>query len=151
MFAAMGLGLCSLGCWPVLWNYMERRGCNPRHIYMDYAAAYLTMAAVSALTLGQFGHSASDQQPNFIQQLPQKNAEAVLFAVAGGVCMGIGDAAMQYAVALLGLAVAPAIINSLIVVVGKPYAFYGYVSSHAPDGHHKQHRTSYIARPRKCS
>lgn len=31
----------------------------------------------------------------------------------------VGDASMQYAVALLGLSIAPAVINALIIVVGE--------------------------------
>ena len=31
----------------------------------------------------------------------------------------VGDASMQYAVALLGLSVAPAIINALIIIIGE--------------------------------
>jgi hypothetical protein len=84
---------------------------------MDYAVTYLISATVSALTLGQFGNSKS-AAPNFIIQIAQPNGPLVGFALLSGVCMGVGDAAMQYAVALLGLSVAPAIINALIIIVG---------------------------------
>ena len=121
VFLAMGAGLCTLGTWPVLWNFLKRRGGNPRHIYVDYAAIYLCAATFAALTLRQFGHSNPRTTPDFLQQVPQRNAAVALFAVFGGVCMGVGNAAMQYSVALLGLAVGPAVINSLIVIVGKSW------------------------------
>ncbi len=86
---------------------------------MDYCFTYMVAASVIALTLGQFGGSDSDGKPNFLQQLPQRNVAAAAAAIASGVCVGLGDAAMQYSIALLGLAVGPAVINSLIVIVGE--------------------------------
>ncbi len=152
MFAAMAAGLCSLGIWPVIWNFVERKGRNSAHIYMDYAVTYLISATVSALILGDFGASSS-VAPNFISQITQPNGKLVAFAVLSGGCMGVGflnftrrsvaiatdisvtsifmnpqsiaeylqvgDASMQYAVALLGLSVAPAIINALIIIIGE--------------------------------
>lgn len=159
---AMAGGLCSLGVWPVIWNFVERKGRNSAHIYMDYAVTYLVAATTTALTLGQFGSSASSA-PNFLEQITQQNAKLVAFAVLSGVCMGVrcpmawkaqqqmmmnlqtsapsivstsvimrhndivglrqvGDASMQYAVALLGLSVAPAIINALIIVIGMSFS-----------------------------
>lgn len=93
-------------------------GADPRRIYMDYCVAYLVSASVTALTLGQLGSSDSGGKPNFLQQLPQRNAAAAGWAIGSGVCVGLGDAAMQYSIALLGLSVGPAVINSLIVIVG---------------------------------
>ena len=89
MFAAMAAGLCSLGIWPVIWNFVERKGRNSAHIYMDYAVTYLVSATTTALTLGQFGSSAS-VAPNFIAQITQRNGKLVAFALLSGVCMGVG-------------------------------------------------------------
>ena len=88
MFLAMAAGLCSLGVWPVIWNFVERKGRNSAHIYMDYAVTYLVAATTTALTLGQFGSSASTA-PNFLEQMTQHNAKLVAFAVLSGVCMGV--------------------------------------------------------------
>jgi hypothetical protein len=118
MLVAMAGGLCSLGIWPVIWNYVERKGRNSTHIYFDYAATYVVAATVSASTLGTFGHSPSSA-PSFFEQLGQRNGPLAAFAILSGCCMGVGDAAMQYSVALLGLSVGPAIINSLIIILGK--------------------------------
>ena len=118
MFVAMAGGLCSLGIWPVIWNHVERKGRHGTHIYFDYAVAYIVSATASALTLGTFGNSPS-KAPNFIEQLGQRNGPLAAFAILSGACMGVGDAAMQYSVAFLGLSVGPAIINSLIIILGK--------------------------------
>ena len=94
-------------------------GADPRRIYMDYCFTYVVAASVIALTLGQFGDSDSDGKPNFLQQLAQRNVAGTAWAIASGICVGLGDAAMQYSIALLGLAVGPAVMNSLIVIVGE--------------------------------
>ncbi len=89
MFVAMAAGLCSLGIWPVIWNFVERKGRNSAHMYMDYAVTYLLSATISALVLGDFG-SSSSVAPNFIAQITQQNGKLVAFAIMSGVCMGVG-------------------------------------------------------------
>ena len=41
------------------------------------------------------------------------------FALAGGVSLAVGDVCMMFSVALLGLAVGPAAVNALSIIVGE--------------------------------
>lgn len=58
-------------------------------------------------------------RPNFIDQLGQSNGPLVGFALAGGVTLAVGDVCMIFSVALLGLAVGPAAISALSIIVGE--------------------------------
>lgn len=58
--------------------------------------------------------------PNIATQLGQSNAPLAAFALAGGVTLAVGDVCMMFSVALLGLAVGPAAINAISIVVGAP-------------------------------
>lgn len=58
-------------------------------------------------------------RPNFVDQLGQSNGPLVAFALAGGVSLAVGDVCMMFSVALLGLAVGPAAINALSIIVGE--------------------------------
>lgn len=92
--------------WPALWNKVEQRGRIPSHTFLDYATTYLVVAVATALTFGQLGPD-GDPPRNFLAQLRQPNGRAVAFAVAGGATLAVGDVAMQYTTALLGLSIGP--------------------------------------------
>ena len=48
----------------------------------------------------------------------QDNWPSVLFAMAGGVVLSIGNLSTQYSLALVGLSVTEVITSSIIVVIG---------------------------------
>jgi len=80
--------------------------------------AYLITTVLAALTLGNLGDPPPEGPTNVLQQLPEAPPALVGFALAGGVCLAVGDVAMQYAVAFLGLAVGPSLLNALALIVG---------------------------------
>lgn len=96
---------------------MELSGRLPAHTFLDYTVAYLAVALVTSLTFGQLGPPYHDL-PNFLEQLQQPNGPVVAFAIAGGICLSLGDIAMQYAVAFLGLSIGPPILNALTIIIG---------------------------------
>jgi hypothetical protein len=49
----------------------------------------------------------------------QDNWHSVLFAMAGGVVLSIGNLCTQYAWAYVGLSVTEVIVASMVVVIGK--------------------------------
>ncbi|KAL9423600.1 hypothetical protein AB3S75_035647 [Citrus x aurantiifolia] len=76
----------------------------------------------AAFTLGEFG----DARPNFIYQLTElkDNWPSVLFAMAGGVVLSIGNLATQYAWAFVGLSVTEVICSSITVVIGSTFNYF---------------------------
>jgi hypothetical protein len=98
-------------------HQVELSGRLPAHTFLDYTVAYLVVAVVTSLTFGQLGPSYHDL-PNFLEQLQQPNGPVVAFAIAGGICLSLGDIAMQYAVAFLGLSIGPPILNALTIIIG---------------------------------
>ncbi|XP_022149068.1 ureide permease 1-like isoform X1 [Momordica charantia] len=121
--ACMVLSLFCLGTFPALLTLLERRGRLPQHTFLDYTITNFLAAVIFALTLGQFGKSSPDR-PNFIQQLSQDNWPSVLFAMAGGVALSIGNLSSQYAWAFVGLSVAEVIICSIIVILGSTVNYF---------------------------
>ncbi|XP_057768638.1 ureide permease 1-like isoform X4 [Salvia miltiorrhiza] len=112
----MVVALVFLGTWPALLAQLERRGRLPQHTYLDYSFTNFLTAVVIAFTLGQIGH-ASPNTPNFFTQLSQENWGCVLMAMAGGVFLGLGNLATQYAWPFVGLSVTEVITSSLAVVL----------------------------------
>ena len=104
-------GMVFLGTAPAIWNKVERAGRVPAHTMLDYTFAYVLVGVASTLTLGQLGPP-HDGHPNFLDQIQQPNGPLVGFALASGVCLGIGDIALQYAVAFLGMTIGPPILTS---------------------------------------
>lgn len=115
--ACMLLALFFLGTWPAILTLLERRGRLPQHTYLDYSITNLLAAVIIALTFGQIGNSTPDM-PNFLTQLSQDNWPCVLFAMAGGIVLSIGNLSTQYAWAFVGLSVTEVITSSLVVVIG---------------------------------
>lgn len=115
--ACMLFALFFLGTWPALLTLLERRGRLPQHTYLDYSITNLLAAVIIAFTFGQIGQS-SDDNPNFIQQLYQENWPSVLFAMAGGIVLSLGNLSTQYAFAFVGLSVTEVITASITVVIG---------------------------------
>lgn len=105
--ACMLLALFFLGTWPAILTLLERRGRLPQHTYLDYSITNLLAAVIIALTFGQIGNSTPDM-PNFLTQLSQDNWPCVLFAMAGGIVLSIGNLSTQYAWAFVGLSVTEA-------------------------------------------
>ncbi|XP_010551383.1 PREDICTED: ureide permease 5 isoform X2 [Tarenaya hassleriana] len=120
--ACMLLSLLCLGTWPALMVLLERRGRLPQHTYLDYSITNLLAATVIAFSFGQMGGS----RPNFVTQLAQisDNWPSVLFAMAGGVALGLGNLASQYALALVGLSVTEVIAASITVVIGTTVNYF---------------------------
>jgi hypothetical protein len=56
----------------------------------------------------------------------QDNLPSVLFAMAGGVVLSIGNLSSQYVWAFVGLSVAGVITSSIIVVIGISFSSYIY-------------------------
>jgi hypothetical protein len=52
----------------------------------------------------------------------QDNLPSVLFAMAGGVVLSIGNLSTQYAWAFVGLSVVEVITSSITVVIGIPFS-----------------------------
>ncbi|KAG2269328.1 hypothetical protein Bca52824_063883 [Brassica carinata] len=100
--ACITLSLLCLGTWPALLALLERRGRLPQHTYLDYSITNFSAAIFIAFVFGQIGESTPEAQ-SFITQLTQiqDNWPSVLFALAGGVGLSIGNLATQYALALL--------------------------------------------------
>uniref|UniRef100_A0A9I9D2F5 Ureide permease 1-like n=1 Tax=Cucumis melo TaxID=3656 RepID=A0A9I9D2F5_CUCME len=121
--ACMLLALFFLGTWPALLTLLERRGRLPQHTYLDYSITNFLAAVIIALTLGEIGKS-SDDSPNFIQQLYQDNWSSVMFAMAGGIVLSLGNLSTQYAFALVGLSVTEVITASITVVIGTTVNYF---------------------------
>uniref|UniRef100_A0A0E0JAR2 Uncharacterized protein n=1 Tax=Oryza nivara TaxID=4536 RepID=A0A0E0JAR2_ORYNI len=102
--ALMVASLLFLGTWPALLTLLERRGRLPQHTYLDYSVTNLLAAAVIAITFGQVGETRPGM-PSFFTQLTQDNWPSVLFAMAGGIALSIGNLISQYAWAFVGLSV----------------------------------------------
>ncbi|GJY98098.1 ureide permease 1-like protein [Tanacetum coccineum] len=113
--ACMLLAHFFLGTWPVILSLLERRGRLPQHTYLDYTITNLQAAVIIAFTFGEFGHT-NDNQPNFLVQLSQDNWPSVLFAMAGGVVLSLGNLSTQYAWAFVGLSVTEVICASIVVI-----------------------------------
>ncbi|CAH2045592.1 unnamed protein product [Thlaspi arvense] len=121
--ACMLLALLSLGTWPAILTLLERRGRLPQHTYLDYSITNLLAAIIIAFTFGQIGSTKPDS-PNFITQLSQNNWPSVMFAMAGGIVLSLGNLATQYAWALVGLSVTEVISSSITVVIGSTLNYF---------------------------
>ncbi|KAL3347651.1 hypothetical protein AABB24_021364 [Solanum stoloniferum] len=119
----MLLSLFFLGTWPALLTLLERRGRFPQHTYLDYTITNLLAAVIIAFTFGEIGTS-SLEKPNFLSQLSQDNWPSVLFAMAGGVVLSIGNLTTQYAWAFVGLSVTEVVSSSITVVIGTTLNYY---------------------------
>ncbi|XP_047321955.1 ureide permease 1-like isoform X2 [Impatiens glandulifera] len=120
--ACMLLSLVFLGTWPAILTLLERRGRLPQHTYLDYTITNLLAAVLIAFTFGELG----DQRPNFLDQLvhAQENWPSILYAMAGGVVLCLGNLATQYAWALVGLSVTEVISSSITVVIGTTLNYF---------------------------
>ncbi|XP_050374372.1 ureide permease 2-like isoform X2 [Argentina anserina] len=123
--ACMLLSLFFLGTWPAILAMLERRGRLPQHTYLDYSITNFSAAIFIALTLGQIG-SGTAEESNFITQLSQlpANWPCVLFAMAGGVFLSLGNLSTQYALAVVGLSVTEVITASITVVIGTTLNYF---------------------------
>ncbi|XP_024197596.1 ureide permease 2 [Rosa chinensis] len=121
--ACMLLALFLLGTWPAVLTMLERRGRLPQHTYLDYSITNLLVAVLIALTFGQIGSSTPDK-PNFITQLSQDNLPSVLFAMAGGIVLSLGNLSSQYAFALVGLSLTEVITASITTVIGTTLNYF---------------------------
>ncbi|KAG5522470.1 hypothetical protein RHGRI_034597 [Rhododendron griersonianum] len=119
----MILSLLFLGTWPAIMTLLERRGRLPQHTYLDYTMTNLLAAVIIAFTFGEIGKS-SPEQPNFLTQLSQDNWPSVLFAMAGGVVLSIGNLSTQYAWAFVGLSVVEVVTSSITVVIGTTLNYF---------------------------
>ncbi|XP_042980288.1 ureide permease 1-like isoform X3 [Carya illinoinensis] len=119
----MLLALMFLGTWPAILTLLERRGRLPQHTYLDYTITNLLAAVIIALTFGEIGKSTTDS-PNFLTQLSQDNWPSVLFAMAGGVVLSLGNLSSQYAWAFAGLSVTEVVTASLTVVMGTTMNYF---------------------------
>ncbi|CAL5338596.1 unnamed protein product [Camellia sinensis] len=127
--ACMLLALFFLGTWPAILILLERRGRLPQHTYLDYTMTNLLAAVIIAFTFGEIGTSTAEE-PNFLTQLSQvlncqgyliqDNWPSVLFAMAGGVVLSLGNLATQYSLAFVGLSVTEVITASITVVIVCP-------------------------------
>ncbi|KAK7307057.1 hypothetical protein VNO77_39781 [Canavalia gladiata] len=118
----MLLALFFLGTWPAVLTLLERRGRLPQHTYLDYSITNFLAAVIIAFTFGEIGRT--HDQPNFIAQLAQNNWPSVLFAMAGGVVLSLGNLSTQYAFALVGLSVTEVITASITVVIGTTLNYF---------------------------
>ncbi|XP_059308885.1 ureide permease 1-like isoform X1 [Lycium ferocissimum] len=123
--ACMLFSLFFLGTWPALLTLLERRGRLPQHTYLDYTITNLLAATFIAFTVGEIGRSTMEQ-PSFFTQLSQMqdNWPSVLFAIAGGVVLTLGNLSTQYAWAFVGLSVTEVITASITVVIGTTLNYY---------------------------
>ncbi|XP_051199538.1 ureide permease 1 isoform X2 [Lolium perenne] len=121
--AIMCASLLFLGTWPAVLTLLERRGRLPQHTYLDYSITNLFAAVFIALTFGQLGE-AKHNMPNFFTQLSQDNWPSVLFAMAGGVVLSIGNLSTQYALAYVGLSLTEVISSSMVVVIGTTVNYF---------------------------
>ncbi|XP_059648758.1 ureide permease 1-like isoform X2 [Cornus florida] len=118
--ACMLLALLFLGTWPAIMTLLERRGRLPQHTYLDYTMTNLLAAILIAFTLGEIGKGT----PNFLTQLAQDNWPSVLFAMAGGIVLSLGNLATQYAWAFVGLSVTEVVTSSITVVIGTTLNYF---------------------------
>ncbi|XP_042463388.1 ureide permease 1-like isoform X1 [Zingiber officinale] len=121
--ALMLAALFFLGTWPAVLTLLERRGRLPQHTYLDYSITNLLAAVFIALTFGQIGES-KPNMPNFFTQLTQDNWPSILFAMAGGIVLSLGNLATQYAWAFVGLSVTEVITCSITVVIGTTLNYF---------------------------
>ncbi|KAK7274954.1 hypothetical protein RIF29_16056 [Crotalaria pallida] len=119
----MLMSLFFLGTWPAVMTLLERRGRLPQHTYLDYTLTNLLAAVIIAFTFGEIGKSTT-HKPNFLSQLSQDNWPSVLFAMAGGVVLSIGNLSTQYAWAFVGLSVVEVITSSTTVVIGTTLNYF---------------------------
>lgn len=119
----MLLALLFLGTWPAILTLLERRGRLPQHTYLDYTITNLLAAVIIAFTFGEIGKT-TPQQPNFLIQLSQDNWPSVLFAMAGGIVLSLGNLATQYAWAFVGLSVTEVMTSSITVVIGTTLNYF---------------------------
>ncbi|KAL2349163.1 hypothetical protein Fmac_003163 [Flemingia macrophylla] len=116
----MLVSLLFLGTWPAVMTLLERRGRLPQHTYLDYTLTNLLAAVIIAFTFGEIGNT----QPNFLSQLSQDNWPSVLFAMAGGVVLSVGNLSTQYAWAFVGLSVVEVVTSSITVVIGTTLNYF---------------------------
>eukprot|EP00262_Sarcandra_glabra_P000842 TRINITY_DN108_c0_g1_i1.p1 TRINITY_DN108_c0_g1~~TRINITY_DN108_c0_g1_i1.p1 ORF type:complete len:369 (+),score=69.42 TRINITY_DN108_c0_g1_i1:461-1567(+) len=121
--ALMLAALLFLGTWPAILTLLERRGRLPQHTYLDYSITNLLAAVIIALTFGQLGNP-KPGMPNFFTQLSQDNFPSVLFAMAGGIVLSLGNLSTQYAWAYVGLSVTEVITSSITVVIGTTMNYF---------------------------
>ncbi|GJN34937.1 hypothetical protein PR202_gb23649 [Eleusine coracana subsp. coracana] len=142
--AIMLASLFFLGTWPAVLTLLERRGRLPQHTYLDYSITNFLAAILIALTFGQLGEN-KNGMPSFITQLSQladqlivhgllilnnvnfwvkDNWPSVLFAMAGGVVLSVGNLSTQYAWAYVGLSVTEVISSSMVVVIGTTLNYF---------------------------
>ncbi|KAG9151944.1 hypothetical protein Leryth_002203 [Lithospermum erythrorhizon] len=121
--ACMLLALFFLGTWPAVLTLLERKGRLPQHIFMDYTITNFLAAVILAFTFGEIGRDTT-KQPNFVTQLTQENWPSVLFAMAGGVLLSLGNLSTQYAWAYIGLPVTEVITASITVVIGTTVNYF---------------------------
>lgn len=121
--ACMLLALLFLGTWPAILTLLERRGRLPQHTYLDYTITNLLAAVVIAFTFGEIGKGTTEK-PNFLDQLSQDNWPSVLFAMAGGIVLSLGNLSTQYAWAFVGLSVTEVITSSVTVVIGTTLNYF---------------------------
>ncbi|KAE9615479.1 putative ureide permease [Lupinus albus] len=119
----MLLSLFFLGTWPAVMTLLERKGRLPQHTYLDYSITNLFAAIIIAFTFGEIG-KATIHNPNFLSQLSQDNWPSVMFAMAGGVVLSIGNLSTQYAWAFVGLSVVEVISSSMTVVIGTTLNYF---------------------------
>ncbi|KAI9070515.1 hypothetical protein K1719_047522 [Acacia pycnantha] len=91
----MLLALLFLGTWPAVMTLLERRD-RPQLA----------------------------RKPNFLEQLTQDNWPSVLFAMAGGIVLSLGNLSTQYAWAFVGLSVVEVITSSITVVIGTTLNYF---------------------------
>ncbi|XP_025015870.1 ureide permease 2 isoform X2 [Ricinus communis] len=119
----MLLSLFFLGTWPAIMTLLERRGRLPQHTYLDYSITNLLAAVIIALTFGEIGNS-TPESPNFLTQISQDNWPSIMFAMAGGIVLSIGNLSTQYAWAFVGLSVVEVITSSITVVLGTTMNYF---------------------------
>ncbi|CAI8588076.1 unnamed protein product [Vicia faba] len=117
------LGLFFLGTFPAIFTLLERRGRLPQHTYLDYSITNFLAGVIIAFTFGEIGKGTHDQ-PNFLAQLAQDNWPSVMFAMASGVALSLGNLSTQYAFALVGLSVTQVIAASITVVIGTTMNYF---------------------------
>uniref|UniRef100_A0A0D9UW83 Uncharacterized protein n=1 Tax=Leersia perrieri TaxID=77586 RepID=A0A0D9UW83_9ORYZ len=113
-----------VGSFPAILLLLERRGRLPQHTFLDYSLTNLLAAVLIAVALGQAGGGQS--KLNFFTQLSQihDNWPSVLFAMAGGIVLGLGNLIAQYAWAFAGLSVTNIICSSMTVVIGTTINYF---------------------------
>ncbi|KAJ4838379.1 Uroporphyrinogen-III synthase [Turnera subulata] len=118
----MLLALLFLGTWPAVMTLLERRGRLPQHTYLDYSITNLLAAVIIALTFGELGSGT----PNFFTQISHlsDNWTSVMFAMAGGIVLSLGNLSTQYAWAFVGLSVTEVITSSITVVIGTTLNYF---------------------------